>query len=160
MENRDYEKIIPTAWLTAYPRIFTDIPFSKDIFDQLEQIKKEKGQPGVSEDLKVKNLAPELEARYKLGDRLIYESGLQQIVEFLEVDRSTLIQFSEDHKEFIVTHSYAVEGTDRVPQKLDVQNNFPWRWGGHEEQLPWEWQVRTCTDLFPCILPVPPGRTD
>ncbi len=39
------------------------------------------------------------------------EQGLQQIVEALDVDRSGLAEFSEDGKEFIVTHSWARKGT-------------------------------------------------
>src|SRR5262245_51566496 len=38
------------------------------------------------------------------------ERGLQQIVEFLDIERSTLGQFSEDGSELVTTHSYSTPG--------------------------------------------------
>ena len=37
INNADYESIIPTALHTAYPLIFTDIPYSKEIFNELSK---------------------------------------------------------------------------------------------------------------------------
>jgi len=48
-------------------------------------------------------------------DRQI-KSGLKRIVEFLGVDRSSFFQFSEDHKDFIMIHSYSVKGRPRLPK--------------------------------------------
>ena len=79
LEN--YERIIPTAWLTAYPKTFSDIPLSEDIFHELEQIRKHHGKPEVSQDLKVPKLAPEIEARYKLVTKLLYLTKIPQILE-------------------------------------------------------------------------------
>lgn len=33
----DFESISPTAIFTAYPRIFTDIPYEKEIYEWLSQ---------------------------------------------------------------------------------------------------------------------------
>src|SRR3981081_2738280 len=38
------------------------------------------------------------------------ERGLQQIVEFLQIERSSLAQFSAERKQLHFTHSYAVPG--------------------------------------------------
>ena len=62
LEN--FESISPTAILTSYPRIFTDIPYEKEIYDWWSK--------NCTDDVKLnKLLAPEIEARYKLTDRLM-----------------------------------------------------------------------------------------
>ncbi len=81
MKTAKYDKISQTAWLTAYPRIFSDIPFSEEIFSEIEKTLKSQGSAGVSETFKVSRLAPELEARYKLVNRLLDKNGSQQILE-------------------------------------------------------------------------------
>jgi PAS domain S-box-containing protein len=53
------------------------------------------------------------------------ERGLQQIVEFLGVDRSSLAQFSADGRELVVTHSYAVPGFAPLP-RVDLVAIWPW----------------------------------
>src|SRR4051812_12403592 len=53
------------------------------------------------------------------------EQALQQIVEFLRLDRSTLAQFSEDGARLEVTHSYSVAEYPRFPQ-VDLAAKFPW----------------------------------
>jgi len=53
------------------------------------------------------------------------EEGLRQVVEFLEVDRSTFFQFSADHKELIAAHSYAVSGLEPI-RRVNIQKEFPW----------------------------------
>jgi signal transduction histidine kinase len=65
----------------------------------------------------VKVPAPEIDAQI--------EEALQRIVEFLGIDRSTLGEFSEDRKQFLVTHSYVAPGFPPVPRFI------------FEEQLPW-----------------------
>jgi PAS domain S-box-containing protein len=53
------------------------------------------------------------------------ERGLQQIVEFLGVERSGLGQFSADGRELIVTHSYSAPGFSRI-KRLDLAARLPW----------------------------------
>ena len=53
------------------------------------------------------------------------ERGLQQIVDFLDVDRSSLMQFSEDGGELWVTHSYSVPGFPAMP-RVNVTALLPW----------------------------------
>src|SRR5712691_13426484 len=53
------------------------------------------------------------------------EQGLQQIVEFLHIERSSLAQFSTERKQLHFTHSYAVPGFPAFPPIItDAQ--FPW----------------------------------
>lgn len=79
--DENYISIIPTAYLTAYPRTFTDIPYSQEIFAELEHIKQQEGGQGINEEFKVQKLAPELEARYKLINLLLQKTGILQILE-------------------------------------------------------------------------------
>lgn len=74
VNDSDFGSIIPTALHTAYPLIFTDIPYSQEIFDKLSE-------NGFAENLKNEKLAFELEARYKLIDKFVKESGIKQILE-------------------------------------------------------------------------------
>lgn len=81
MSAENYEKISPTAWLTAYRRTFTDIPYSQEIFEILEEQRVSAGLPPIAEDLKRPETAPQYEARYKLIDRLLRENQAEQILE-------------------------------------------------------------------------------
>lgn len=75
------EKISPTAWMIAYRRTFTDIPYSRDIFQELERLHKSLGEKANPNELKTPEIAPQIEARYKLVSRLIQESGVTQVFE-------------------------------------------------------------------------------
>lgn len=70
----DFESIIPTALHTAYPLIFTDITYSQEIFNQL-------AKNGFEDEFKNDKLVFELEARHKLIDKFVKESGVKQILE-------------------------------------------------------------------------------
>ncbi len=88
------------------------------------------GMPGGGS--KVEDLAAKLDERLRLEillsdlsttlisvrvDRIDaeLESGLRSIVDFLGVDRATLMLFSEDKARLRVVHSYAVEGVRPMP---------------------------------------------
>src|SRR5579871_1288702 len=53
------------------------------------------------------------------------ERSLQQIVDFLGIERSSLAQFSEDDSELVVTHSYTVPGFDPFP-RVNLAPIWPW----------------------------------
>lgn len=73
LEN--FESISPTAILTSYPRTFTDIPYEKEIYKWLSE--------NCNEDVKLnKLLAPEIEARYKLTNKILDRLQIKQILEF------------------------------------------------------------------------------
>lgn len=74
INDLDYEKISPTAIVTSYPRIFTDIPYEKEIYNWLEH--------HCNEEVTLnKMLAPEIEARYKLTNKLLDKYRIKQVLE-------------------------------------------------------------------------------
>lgn len=72
--DKDYKTISPTAIVTSYPRIFTDIPYEKEIYNWLEINCKEQVTLN-------KMLAPEIEARYKLTNRILDKLKITQVLE-------------------------------------------------------------------------------
>ena len=69
-----FESISPTAILTSYPRIFTDIPYEKEIYEWLSK--------NCDDEVKLnKLLAPEIEARYKLTDKIMEQLNISQVLE-------------------------------------------------------------------------------
>lgn len=75
MEKPGFDTIIPTALHTAYPLIFTDIPYAKEMYEGLQSL-------GFPENLKNEKIAIELEARYKLTDKLLLNCGGEsQVIE-------------------------------------------------------------------------------
>ena len=86
-----FESIIPTAITVLYPRIFTDIPYSNEIFSFL------KSQIEVDSYLPKDILAVELEARYKLMDRLLKKTNIKQVLELAAGYSSRGLIFSKDY---------------------------------------------------------------
>ncbi len=74
INDNDYKELSPTAIVTSYPRIFTDIPYEKNIYNWLESHCN-------TEVSLYKNLAPEIEARYKLINNLLDKYNIKQILE-------------------------------------------------------------------------------
>ena len=74
INDKEYEEISSTAIVTSYPRIFTDIPYEKEIYEWLSN--------HCNEEVTLnKMLAAEIEARYKLTNRLLDNSGIKQVLE-------------------------------------------------------------------------------
>lgn len=74
INDKDYEEISSTAIVTSYPRTFTDIPYEKEIYEWLSS--------HCSEEVTLnKKLAPEIEARYKLTNKLLNNSNIKQVLE-------------------------------------------------------------------------------
>lgn len=74
ISDKTYEEISPTAIVTSYPRTFTDIPYEKEIYKWLEN--------HCNEEVTLnKMLAPEIEARYKLTNKLLDKYGIKQVLE-------------------------------------------------------------------------------
>lgn len=74
INDKDYEEISATAIVTSYPRTFTDIPYEKEIYKWLQKHCKE-------EVTLNDTLAPEIEARYKLINKLLDSSHIKQVLE-------------------------------------------------------------------------------
>lgn len=75
------EKVSPTAWVIAYRRTFTDIPYSQNIFKELKKIRGSMGNEDIPDEFKTPEIAPQIEARYKLINKFVRESGITQIFE-------------------------------------------------------------------------------
>lgn len=71
----NFESISSTAIITSYPRTFTDIPYEKDIYKWLKNNYEDNS---IKLD---KRLAPEIEARYKLMNKLLDKCNINQIIE-------------------------------------------------------------------------------
>jgi O-methyltransferase involved in polyketide biosynthesis len=77
-ERSRYDRISPTAWLIAEGRTFSDIPYSKEIFDAMGKVSRPENS--------LANAYPHamfsrFEARYKLVNQLISEQNTSQILE-------------------------------------------------------------------------------
>lgn len=74
INDKDYEEISPTAIVTSYPRTFTDIPYEKNIYSWLSK--------NCTQEVTLqKRLAPEIEARYKLTNKLLDKLNVNQVLE-------------------------------------------------------------------------------
>lgn len=80
-QEADHSKVAPTAYGVAYLRTFSDIPLTGEIFDALGGHMQDTGQTYTPGTASKDRLAPQLEARYKLVDKLISSSGATQILE-------------------------------------------------------------------------------
>ena len=77
-----HEAVSPTAWGVAYRRTLSDIPLSKEIFEELEGDLAVRPEDKEKFDkLRIPEVAPMFEARYKLVSRIIEESKVRQVLE-------------------------------------------------------------------------------
>lgn len=95
----DHTKVAPTAWGVAYLRTFTDIPLAKEMFDVLNTNLKIRGEEDVATRGSRDHLAPQLEARYKLVDRLVLETGIDQVLELASGVATHGINLSRSHSD-------------------------------------------------------------
>ena len=90
----NFESISPTAILTSYPRIFTDIPYEKEIYQWLSE--------NCNKDVKLnKMLAPEIEARYKLTNKILDNLGIKQVLELAAGYSSRGLIYSQKGYEYV-----------------------------------------------------------
>lgn len=123
MKLDSFESIIPTALHTAYPLIFTDIPYSKPIYDELLKF-------GFPENLKNEKIAVEIEARYKLISKLLEQSGIKQVLELACGYTARGVDFCEknpdakyaelDLKPVIETKTKILESVATIPKNLKL----------------------------------------
>ena len=74
INDNDYKEVSATAIVTSYPRIFTDIPYEREIYEWLST--------NCTDEVNLnKLLAPEIEARYKLISKLLDQSNIFQVLE-------------------------------------------------------------------------------
>lgn len=89
-ESDSFSSIMPTALLTAYPKTFSDIPYAEQVMDYLS------ANLVIRPELIVDRLAPEIEARYKLMDRLLKEQEIGQILELAAGYSTRGLAFAND----------------------------------------------------------------
>lgn len=91
----NFESISPTAIVTAYPRQFTDIPYEKKIYEWLKSNCE-------SNNVKLnKLLAPEIEARYKLTNKILDNLNIKQVIEIAAGYSSRGIIYAKKGYEYI-----------------------------------------------------------
>jgi len=79
-----HERVSVTAWRVAYRRTLSDIPFSCEIFDELQKIMRRTRTPAQLQELEQlvqPDITPIFEARFKLVNRLLKERNAKQILE-------------------------------------------------------------------------------
>lgn len=112
INDQDYENISPTAFITSYPRIYTDIPYEKEIFKYLES--------HLPDNITLnKDLAPEIEARYKLINNLLNKSNIKQVVELASGYSSRGIIYSKNNYNYI-----EVDLSQVIKTKKELINNL------------------------------------
>lgn len=101
-----YERISVTAWRVAYRRTLSDIPFSAEIFDEVQKIMRRTRSAAELEQLDQltqPDITPIFEARFKLVNRLLEEEKARQILEIasgfsprsLALARDPAVEYSE-----------------------------------------------------------------
>jgi len=88
MKLDSFESVSPTAIVTSYPRTFTDIPYEAQIYEWLSQ--------NCTESVILnKMLAPEIEARYKLTNKILDNLKINQVLELASGYSSRGLIYSE-----------------------------------------------------------------
>jgi formate hydrogenlyase transcriptional activator len=87
-------------------------------------------EAAIEERLRFENLLADLSATFvnvpPEGLDEMINGSLKLLVEFLGNDRSTLIQFTEDNRHVLATHSYTVAGFDPFPVGPLPYDRLPW----------------------------------
>lgn len=94
ISNKDFEEICQTALVTSYPRMFTDIPYEKEISEWLNKHE-------IISNTQYKDLAPEIEARYKLINKILDKSKIKQVLELASGYSSRGLIYSQKGYKYI-----------------------------------------------------------
>lgn len=108
-----FADVMRTAILTAYPRTFSDIPYAQEIFDELSQL-----DSPIEDDLLVTRLAPEIEARSKLIDRLLAQQHTSQVLELAAKCSVLALTTSHHADELSQVHPTYISAYDDARQTL------------------------------------------
>ena len=155
------------------PRVGSDGAFEGYIGSCIDITDRKQMIETLEERLRFEALLSDLSARFinlpaEQVDKEV-EGGLRRVVEFLDLDRSTLFQLSGDGKTLVVTHSWAKPGHEPIRQVI-AQEELPWALkkvlGGETivfssvEELPEEaardklnkqWATYSSTDKANCV---------
>jgi len=127
-----YDAISPTAWTVAYRRTFSDIPYSKEIYDELEKNRIKNDAPDLPDEYKFLDMAPLFEARHKLINKLVLAQNYFQILDIasgltprgLEMTRNKDVKYVEvDLPEIIKQKRSIVQAIlkkDNIPSRINL----------------------------------------
>lgn len=128
-QKQDNENISSTAWTIAHRRTFTDIPYSKSIFDEIERLRHLQGTE-IAEELKSPEIAPQIEARYKLVSRLLAQNHIEQVLELAAGFSPRGLELTDDNSVSYVE----IDLPDIAAQKREIVNTFRSRENLHLEE--------------------------
>jgi O-methyltransferase involved in polyketide biosynthesis len=105
-QESSHERVSVTAWRVAYRRTLSDIPFSAEVFDELQKIMRRTRSAAELQELDQlvqPDITPIFEARFKLVNRLLKEQNATQILEIaagfsprsLAMARDPSVEYSE-----------------------------------------------------------------
>lgn len=115
--DKDYEEVSSTAIVTSYPRIFTDIPYEKEIYNWLKN--------HCNEEITLnKLLAPEIEARYKLTNKLLDNSNIKQVLELAADYTSSGLIYSKKGYNYVEMNLENV-GKNKKEIIKSIENDIP-----------------------------------
>ena len=117
INDKDFENVSQTAIMTSYPRTFTDIPYEKEIYQWLSKHCKEKVEL-------YKNLAPEIEARYKLINKLLDEYNINQVLELAAGYSSRGLIYSKKNYNYVEIDLAGVS-KNKINLLNSVEKNIP-----------------------------------
>lgn len=117
INDNDYKEVSPTAIVTSYPRIFTDIPYEKKIYNWLES----HCNTGVA---LYKNMAPEMEARYKLINKLLDKTNNKQVLELASGYSSRGLIYSKKGYDYIELDLENVT-KNKIELLKSIEQNIP-----------------------------------
>ena len=117
-----FESISPTAIVSAYPRSFTNIPYEKEIYHWLKENYNDK-----LAELD-KRLAIEIEARYKLINKLLNGSNKRQVIELAAGYTSRGLIYSQegynyvemDLESVVKNKKSAITSFTEIPSNLNI----------------------------------------
>lgn len=112
-----FESISPTAIVTSYPRIFTDIPYEEEIYKWLSNNCHEKVALN-------KMLAPEIEARYKLTNKLLNLTNINQVLEIAAGYSSRGIIYSKKDYQYVeMDLESVINNKSKLLNELNLNNS-------------------------------------
>lgn len=126
MEESAHKKISFTAWVVAHGRIYTDIPFSNEIYEQLKILAAEQRELVPPEGTLDATVAPLFEARYKLSNKFLKQSGASQILELAAGFSPRGLELSADTRRKIIQIDLpdVTEQMRRISEEIMRQQNF------------------------------------
>ena len=83
----------------------------------------------LKDHLRFEQLLSELSTKFidlpaSIADKAI-EEALQNIIEFLEIDRSNIYQYNKNKGAYYITHSCSIKGVQKIAMQL-TDKDFPW----------------------------------